>query len=235
MPLEQLVALLELQDTDINLIKTRKAYLEIESNLKREGGLQDVRDKLSEAKAKELECKLHVAHLAADINQFKAEQKRLEERLYGGAINSVKELKAVETEQAANKLKLEQTEQMIPIAEANLENAKLEHEQMQATAAERTESWKKEAEELIKEIKQYALKYKELSEARSKIVANVPKIHMATYKSLFKTSGGQAVARVERGICLGCNISLPAGELTESKISQKLPRCLSCDRILVFD
>ena len=52
------------------------------------------------------------------------------------------------------------------------------------------------------------------------------------YESLLKTRDGSAVAKVERGMCQGCRLTLPTLELQRARSSEGIARCGSCGRIL---
>ena len=56
---------------------------------------------------------------------------------------------------------------------------------------------------------------------------------VGVYRALLPRKAGVAVARVERGICLGCRIKLPMREIARLKNSDSLVLCSSCGRILL--
>jgi hypothetical protein len=57
---------------------------------------------------------------------------------------------------------------------------------------------------------------------------------MSLYQTLRERRAGQAVARVERGMCQGCRISLPMSVIQKARVSNNLTQCVSCERILLL-
>ena len=55
---------------------------------------------------------------------------------------------------------------------------------------------------------------------------------LTLYDSLRKTTKGRPVARVERGMCQGCRITLSTMELQRARSAQSGVRCNSCRRII---
>ncbi len=56
--------------------------------------------------------------------------------------------------------------------------------------------------------------------------------HLNLYDSLRSKRQGQAVVKVERGLCQGCRISLPTKVVQLARTAQKPVQCPSCSRIL---
>ena len=100
-------------------------------------------------------------------------------------------------------------------AAADMENAR-KQAQPELTASEETLSRELEA----------------LGEERTAVAAEIDASSLATYDALRKSRGGQAVARVQRGMCQGCRLSLPVIEVQRAKTSTGLVKCNSCRRIL---
>jgi hypothetical protein len=55
---------------------------------------------------------------------------------------------------------------------------------------------------------------------------------LSQYEFLRKAHQGRAVASVERGMCTGCRLALPTGELQRVRAGIELVICNSCGRIL---
>lgn len=70
---------------------------------------------------------------------------------------------------------------------------------------------------------------------RDELAGTVPAEMLAQYDALRPKLGGVAVARLERGSCMGCHLSLSATELDRIKKqpADALVRCEQCSRILV--
>ncbi len=75
----------------------------------------------------------------------------------------------------------------------------------------------------------------EAEEARAPLAARVAPPLLADYERLRAHLNGVGVARVEHGVCSGCNLALSAGELDRvtHAASGSLSHCEQCGRILV--
>ena len=63
-------------------------------------------------------------------------------------------------------------------------------------------------------------------------VKPIPPDLLEMYEKLRASKAGVAVGRVEGGVCGGCNMALSPAEKDEA-LSQDIPRCVHCRRILV--
>ena len=123
-------SLLSLQDTDQALALRRRDYREVETELKSEGGLPELRESCEKTKMRELESKVETARLESEMALLKDKVTELETRLYGGAITNVRELTAIETEHSAARRSLAQIEESIAPAEVSAEHARQQYEDM---------------------------------------------------------------------------------------------------------
>ncbi len=72
------------------------------------------------------------------------------------------------------------------------------------------------------------LKAKE-KELRSKIKVDA----LSRYDRLARH--GLAVVRIQSGMCMGCNMSIPQGDLNRMRKSSQEPMCPNCGRYLALD
>ena len=81
-----------------------------------------------------------------------------------------------------------------------------------------------------KEIDELSANLGSVKGQREKLVSTIPTQATQQYASV-KKQRGQAVVKIERGICGGCRISLPAREVQLAR-GNRLVCCSSCGRIL---
>ena len=67
---------------------------------------------------------------------------------------------------------------------------------------------------------------------RNSLAEQVPVDELKLYHSLLASRGGLAVVTVERGMCMGCRITLPIHELQRVRTAKDMVFCSSCRRIL---
>jgi predicted nucleic acid-binding Zn-ribbon protein len=72
-----------------------------------------------------------------------------------------------------------------------------------------------------------------LGEKRTQALASIPADEVSFYSDI-KTRRGVAVARIDRGTCGSCRISLSSAELQRAR-GGRIVQCSSCRRILFFE
>jgi predicted nucleic acid-binding Zn-ribbon protein len=71
-------------------------------------------------------------------------------------------------------------------------------------------------------------------EVRNAEVSQIPEADLARYTRLFRSNRGIAIVRVDRGVCQGCAVRLPIGELTRLRSADGPIPC-SCGRALLTE
>lgn len=227
-------SLLSLQDTDQALALRRREYREIEEELNSEGGLPELRENCEKTRVRELESKVEAARLESDLATLKNEVAELETRLYGGAITNVRELTAIETEHSAARRNLAQVEESIAPAEVAGEHARQLFEQLTQELADKEKLWETRQLELRQEKAKAGTAFNAMLQQRNAEASTIPEADLARYTRLFKSNRGIAVVRVDRGVCQGCAVRLPVGELTRLRAADGPIPC-SCGRALLTE
>jgi len=227
-------SLLSLQDTDQALALRRRDYRAVEEELKSEGGLPELRDNCEKTRVRELEAKVETARLESDLATLKEQVSELETRLYGGSITNVRELTAIETEHSAVRRSLAQVEESIAPAEVAAEHARQQFEDLTKELAEKEKHWTTRLIELRQEKVKMGNEFNKMLELRNAEASEIPDEDLARYTRLFRSNRGVAVVKVERGVCQGCAVRLPVGELTRLRNSDGPIPC-SCGRALLTE
>ncbi len=226
--------LLALQDMDQALALRRGDYRKVEEELKSEGGLPKLRDNCEKIRVKELEAKVESARLESDLATLKSQVGELETRLYGGAITNVRELTAIETEHSAARRNLAQIEESIAPAEVAAEHARQRLEELTEELTSKGKIWETRKIELGQEKTKVGTEFNEMLEVRNAEVSQIPEADLARYTRLFRSNRGMAIVRVDRGVCQGCAVRLPIGELTRLRSADGPIPC-SCGRALLTE
>ena len=227
-------SLLSLQDTDQALALRRRDYRAVEKELKSEGGLPELRDNCEKTRLRGLEAKVETARLESDLAILKEQVSELETRLYGGSITNVRELTAIETEHSAVRRSLAQVEESIAPAEVAAEHARQQFEELTKELAEKEKHWTTRLIELRQEKVKMGNEFNKMLELRNAEASEIPDEDLARYTRLFRSNRGVAVVKVERGVCQGCAVRLPVGELTRLRNSDGPIPC-SCGRALLTE
>ena len=227
-------SLLSLQGTDQSLAIRRREYREVQTELDSEGGLPELRESCDKTRVRELEAKVETARLESDLAVLKDEVAELETRLYGGAITNVRELTAIETEHSSARRNLAQVEEAIAPAQVAAEHAQQQFTGLIADLEAKEKAWKTRKVELRSEKTEKGTAFNEMLQIRNDEAAQIPDDHLARYTRLFRSNRGIAIVRVDRGVCQGCAVRLPVGELTRLRAADGPIPC-SCGRALLTE
>lgn len=95
-----------------------------------------------------------------------------------------------------------------------------------------------EAEEEIAELnaREAALteKAEELRRTRNQLTESIDPVVLQRYERLFAKKGDNVVVGIERGVCGGCHMKLPAQEIVSCKQEHDIVSCPNCGRILYY-
>ena len=194
------------------LLKTQRAVEEAQATLK-----------IQEAERRDLE-------LIVGTSQDKAKQ--LESQLYGGTVRNPRELEDMQLELNLLREQQKQQEESLLLALEAADETELGLGNLETTLQEIQSTWQGEHERLLEERAQLQEALAQLEEKRQTQSSLVSAEHLNLYDSLRTKRQGQAVAKVERGLCQGCRISLPTRVVQQARTSQRPVQCPSCSRIL---
>lgn len=227
--------LLGLQETDQQLARRRRAFREITEELESEGGIPALKEGLEKARHRELEAKVEAARNESEAASLKEKVARLEERLYSGSITNVRELTAIETEHNSARRELARADESIAPLKSIAEEAHQEHGRLQAELAKREQEWAERKGSLTRERNRISKEYKKIGSEREAATQGISAPDLEIYNALLPRMNGVAVVRVDRGVCLGCRVRLPIGEISRIQNATGLVNCSSCGRILLSD
>lgn len=228
-------ALLGLQETDQQLAMRRRAYRHTVAELESEGGIPELKSALERARVKELELKLEAARNESEAATLRDKVKQLEERLYSGAITNVRELTAIETEHNTARRELARVDEAIGPSKAAAEDAAEAHTRQKLELEEREAVWATRRKILLKERSKIGTEYKKIGAERESATEGIPELDLEIYNALLPRMNGVAVVRVDRGVCQGCRVRLPIGEISRMQNAEGLLNCSSCGRILLTE
>ena len=197
------------------------------------GDLKKLKSDYEASRVRVLETRLEHGKLEAEGSSLREKIEGIETRLYGGAITNLRELTALEEEHNITKRGLAAAEEAVAPALLASDDAALRHEELQESLAASEKQWKTEASEYRKKAHSVSEECNLLESERNSYASDIDVNDLSVYRSLLPRKAGVAVARVERGICLGCRIKLPMREIARLKNSESLVLCSSCGRILL--
>jgi predicted nucleic acid-binding Zn-ribbon protein len=225
--------LYELQETDLEIDSRRASIADIESRL---GESEEVEVAAVAAAERQEEVDGLRKKLRAserEVDDLTEKIKPMEKKLYGGSVHNPKELASMEEDihsLQARKRVLEDREldvmTQLEDAEKALSTAKQEHSKLVA-------GWQAEQEHLTQERERLLSEIDSLERKRETQRSPIDARTLSMYDAIRSKHQGRAVAKVERGTCGGCRISLPMSLLQKARSSSDaIVQCTSCERIL---
>ena len=224
--------LYDLQEMDWQISAHEKSLAEVRVRLADDSALVSARKQIEELDTQLAERAPQGRQVERAVQELEDKLQEVEQRLYGGAITSPRELSALEEQRSflqgqrgAEGDRL--LELMVEIEDLQTaRNEALEHlKQHEAQRGTEEPQLLQSEERLIGELN-------ELRQARDNMTPLLPASAIPLYESLRKDRSGYAVAKVERGLCQGCRVALPTMELQRARSSQSIIQCSSCRRIL---
>jgi len=221
-----------LQEIDSALDACKASLVDVESRLGEADELVEVRQRALERQEALREVEKQQREQEWQIDDLRQKIEPLEKKLYGGTIRNPKELADLQQDVESLRRRqrgLEDRDLEIMVA---VEEAQKEANEAQRALSETEEAWNAEQERLRQE---QASLHQEIGDLEARHTEQVRLIEPATitlYEALRATRQGRAVAKVERGMCQGCRISLPMNVVHRVRSGAELVQCTSCERIL---
>jgi predicted nucleic acid-binding Zn-ribbon protein len=226
--------LLSLQDTDVALDRALSRLAEIEAALGESEELVAARETAAEkaTTAHDVRSQQKDLELAADTIRGKAAE--IEKKLYGGSVKNPKELQDLDADLRSLKEQTRKREDELLALLVQIEEAQAERQAAESALAVVEAAWRRSQDELLAEKAEIEPEFESLRGIRHSQATEVDRRLISLYDLLRERRGGTAVARVERGMCQGCRISLPMSVLQRARTGVSVVQCVSCERILLL-
>jgi predicted nucleic acid-binding Zn-ribbon protein len=167
------------------------------------------------------------------VDEVRRKATEIENKLYGGTVRNPKELSDLSDDLKSIKTLIASREDVELGILVEADEAEKQLKAAESTYADIEGRWKSEQEALLKEKAKIEPRIADLQARRDKESGGIDASSLRLYGLLRDRHGGQAVARLERGMCQGCRISLPMSTLSKARSGTGLVQCVSCERILL--
>ena len=226
--------LFSLQEFDLQLDVLDVRITEVELELNARAVVGEVENSLGQQVA--LLGEVQDAHKTQQIEaeDLKERSTLLEAQLYSGEITNPRDLSSLELETGNVKAQIDQKE--IGLLELAVRADDLRRyvgeleEQLETSRAE----WEVRRSELTTQAESLTAEKDELNNRRNEFASSIDQSEMGRYEHLRHSKGGTAVAKVERGLCQACRLSLPTQHLQRVKSGKQTVLCSSCGRMLLL-
>ena len=222
--------LYQLQEVELEVESDEQALAQIASQLGESQAVTKARTelKLEQQHLEELGRQQHSVEWETEdiVNKLTS----AEEKLYGGKVSNPKELTNLQHEVKGLRVRRNQLEdktlEIMDRVELSTASVATRSSELKTVEAK----WHSRQQQLSTDMEQLKAALSDLKHKRQLLSAQIDPQAIEFYQKL-KKQKGQAVAKVEQGICHGCRISLPTSELQRARGSN-LVQCSSCGRIL---
>jgi len=230
--LSRVKQLYELQEIDLAIESKREALREVESQLGEDGALVEARLGLEQERKHLAELIKRQREVEWEVEELGAKVVLLEGKLYGGSVRNPKELISLNEEFEHLKRQRGDEEDRVLDIMSDVEVVQ-DKVAVRSREVERMESeWQEKQAQLLKGQAELSGELAELGERRQLLALQIDQASLDLYEALRITRQGEAVAKVEQGMCQGCRINLPMTKLQRARIGQELVQCSNCRRIL---
>jgi len=225
--------LYKLQQVDLELQRNQQELSEVENRLSDDKALVAAESKLASQKEQLEDAKKKQKSSEWELEDLQEKIRKIDNKLYSGTTKDSKELVNLEKEAKGLKSQIrpkedallglmsqvEEIEAKVKTAAVEIERLKREWEQGQETLGQR----KSEIEAVLTK----------LGGDRNGLEQQIDPEALNTYERI-RLTRGQAVVKVERGKCQGCNITVPTSQWQKVKAGD-LIQCTSCSKILYLE
>ena len=222
--------LYELQQIDLDIDAGRGALGRIEGQLGESSVLDQVRASVEREQQRLAELDAGQRALEWEVEDLGSKIAQLVDKLYSGKVKSPKELVSLERNVDALKARRGGGEDKLLEIMGEVESAQSSLEARTSELKRIEEEWQRQQQSLSQEQAEVKARLSSLEQKRLALSARIDPESLGLYERL-RASKGRAVARVERGRCQGCGVTLPVAEWQRAR-SGLLVGCGNCGRIL---
>ncbi len=222
--------LYQLQQIDLEIESNEKDLNQKSSQLGESPQVIATKNSLASEQQRLDELKQQQHSAEWEIDDLTGKITSAEEQLYDGKITNPKELSSLQQEVNMLKAKQDKLETRALEIIDQVEQAESGTDAIKGEVDKLAEEWQVQQGQLSAEIEELKSKISDLQQKRQSLAAEIDRQVLELYEGIRKQKG-QAIARVEQGICRSCRISLPVSELQQAR-GGNLVQCGSCGRIL---
>jgi predicted nucleic acid-binding Zn-ribbon protein len=224
--------LFTLQEIDLAIDQRERRLAEIEEELQEPEALVEARQALDEVRQQQSQLQAQQRDLDLQTTEVRDKASQLEQKLYSGTVHSPKELQDLQEDMMSVRRQASAREDALLAIMVETEDTAGLLSQAEEALRHEQAVWDEARAHLVEEKARIESDLAELRASRKERLSSVDQPSLQLYDRLRDRRQGIAVARVERGMCQGCRISLPMSTLQKARSANNLVQCVSCERIL---
>lgn len=170
-----------------------------------------------------------------EVQELSAKIAAEEKKMVGGSVKNPRELMTLQQETDALKKKRAEREDRLLATMLDVDDAEkdVNHKRGELEAVER--GWQEDQQRLSLDRAGLEAELVGLAQKRELALHETEREALGVYEGLRQAKQGLAVARVVRGRCEGCRISLPMSVQQRARTGLELATCSNCGRILYME
>jgi len=227
--IKQLFSLQEL-DLALDAIQSQKSQAEEELTARLE--LEQMETALAEEQGRLAETQNSHQSFRKEAEILREQMPGLEERVYSGDINTAREMVSAEQEAGHVRKQLDDMEMRMLELTVAADNSRSRIASLESELDVIRVDWESRHAELTQQVEQLTSEEEVIQVQRNELADTVDQQELQKYDILRKRKGGTAVAKVERGLCQACRMSLPTQHLQQVRSGRQTVLCSSCGRML---
>ncbi|HLF04727.1 MAG TPA: C4-type zinc ribbon domain-containing protein [Dehalococcoidia bacterium] len=224
--------LYSLQELDQALDRIECQRAEVEQALASRLALEKLETSLKDDQERLQDTQRLVRAQQMDVDSLRERSAQLDTRLYGGDVTNPRELPALEEEATRARDQLKQQDATLQELTQKVTDLQTRCGDLETELAEARAAWQSRQAQLGDQLKGLVSEREGIASNRTRLAAALSPAELHSYESLRQRKGGQAVARVERGLCHACRMSLPTQHLQRVRSGRQTVFCSSCGRML---
>ena len=224
--------LYELQELDWQIDGCQTELASVEERLRDDSALVMARKEADERAVNLRQLRSNHETQDSAVRDLRDKIATLEKRLYSGAVRNPRELESSESELHYTKERAEKEEEDLLNLMINLDEEQERAANSNTEISRMEDEWESTRATLSKESGTLAKQLASLNKKRGDLAGRSSPRDIVRYEKLRQTRQGLAVAKVERGMCQGCRLTLPTQELQKVRTAREPVQCNSCGRIL---
>ncbi len=234
--MEQLELLWRMQDIDLDIVGLQE---KIECNPLQED-VQIAKERLSELqvvldreKGRRAGLRKQIKSRELDLNKVIADRTELHNKLYGGEVSNVRELKLMEKRLASLKAEQEKLEEMIFKLMEEAEGGQEEFDELKIQIVRQEKEVQHEENRLQQHLAELTFQLEQLQEKRTKILPLVESKYLDLYRTQCGRYQGKGISRVIDDTCEGCRMFISSAQRGLLYNPSSTVYCENCGRLLV--
>lgn len=224
--------LFTLQEFDLELDSLNTQIVHAQDELNARLPVEQAESVLLDSKNELDEVQVNHKLQQLESESLKERSSQLDQQLYSGEITSPRDLASLELESGNVKAQIDQKELGLLELSVKADSLRSNVTDLEEKLAASQEDWSVRQAELTGHVESLSSRKDELINERDAFASTISQSEMGQYERLRQSKGGTAVAKVERGLCQACMLSLPTQHLQRVKSGKQTVLCSSCGRML---